>query len=337
MNDSPHPKERNELAAFEKAMDYKYVLDHELVRSCIENSRPAWEEFFRRFIPHIKRGIQGILVAYSLDNDQDVLWDIHERIVVKLIKKGVLSQCTNPSGIRAWLKTVAQNQTRDWVTEQGRKKRLPQRESENSTISLSAPIKGYEGITIEDTLKYQTGTSEITDELRVDLEKVLNTLSGIEDDKKMWCFRLSIISRLPLSPTEIDKLSVFSGCPVSEIRSRLTTMMQQVDKKEEKRIGELGTAVLLWHEIRRLETILAERSKDSSETSRNDIEELQRKIEDKSKRREDLLRTGNGLCRPANRDIGELIGLPDAKVNQVSNLIIRARSTLQRGVGGRDR
>ena len=323
--------------AFEKAMDHKYIPDHELVRSCIQNSRPAWEEFFRRFIPHIKKGIQGILVAYSLDNDQDVLWDIHERIVVKLIKKGVLSQCTNPSGIRAWLKTIAQNQTRDWVTEQGRKKRLPQRESENSTLSLSAPIKGYEEITVEDTLEYQTGTSEVTDELRADLEKALNTLAGIEDDKKMWCFRLSILSRLPLSQAEMDKLSIFSGCPVSQLRSRLTTILQQVDKKEEKRIRELGTAVLLWHEIRRLETILAERSKDSSETSRNQIENLQREIDDKSRKREELLRTGNSLCRPANRDIGEIIGLPDAKVNQVSNLIIRARSALQRGIGGSDK
>ena len=233
----------------------------------------------------------------------------------------------------AWLKTIARNQARDWATEQGRKKRLPQRESENATLSLSTPIKGHEGITIEDTLTSKTGTSEISDESRADFEKLLNALSGIEDDKKMWGFRLSIISRLPLSPAEIDKLSVFSGCPVREIRSRLTTMMQQVENKEEKRIKELGTAVLLWHEIRRLEIILAERKKDSSESNRNQIGNLQRKIEDKSKRREELLRTGNVLCRPANVDIGELIGLSDAKVHQVSNLIIRARSTLQRRIG----
>ena len=81
-------------------MSYKHIPDHELVRSCIESNRPAWEEFFRRFIPYIKKGIQGVLVVYGLQNDQDILWDIHEKIAVKLIKNGILSQCSNPSGIR---------------------------------------------------------------------------------------------------------------------------------------------------------------------------------------------------------------------------------------------
>ena len=31
--------------------DLRKISDQQLVRLCLENNRPAWEEFFRRFIP----------------------------------------------------------------------------------------------------------------------------------------------------------------------------------------------------------------------------------------------------------------------------------------------
>ena len=90
------------------------ISDQDLVRLCIENQREAWNEFFRRYIPDIKSAIKGRLRRYGYDNmthNQDIIWDIHEKIVIKLIKKNNLNQCDNPIGIRFWLrKAVPEDQ-----------------------------------------------------------------------------------------------------------------------------------------------------------------------------------------------------------------------------------
>ena len=67
--------------------DLRKISDQQLVRLCLENNRPAWEEFFRRFIPTIKKAIKeklGLSVRPNLCFDEEVLWNIHEKIVVKL-------------------------------------------------------------------------------------------------------------------------------------------------------------------------------------------------------------------------------------------------------------
>ena len=90
------------------------ISDQKLIDLCREHNCPAWDEFFRRFIPTIKHTIKATLVSrsrYDLLQDNDTIWNIHEKIVVKLYCRGILQQCRNPSGISAWLKTVARHQT----------------------------------------------------------------------------------------------------------------------------------------------------------------------------------------------------------------------------------
>lgn len=114
--------------------DWVNVSDLQLVRLCLKNTRPAWEEFFRRFIPVIKNAIKNKLKERGrrdLSDDQDVVANIYEKIVVKLYKHAALKKCKKPSGIRQWLKTVAANQTLDWLKEKSRKKRLHKINSKN--------------------------------------------------------------------------------------------------------------------------------------------------------------------------------------------------------------
>lgn len=91
--------------------DLRSLSGQQLIEGFLEGNgkenRPAWNEFFRRFIPYIKEGIREQLKScrrLDLCYNQEVLLDIHEKIVVKLYSRGVLRQCTNPSGIRSWLK-----------------------------------------------------------------------------------------------------------------------------------------------------------------------------------------------------------------------------------------
>jgi DNA-directed RNA polymerase specialized sigma24 family protein len=308
--------------------ELRNVSDSKLVQLCLENNRPAWEEFFRRFIPTIKSAIRKKLELSGRKHschDEDIIWNIHEKIVVKLYSKGILRQYTNPSGLRSWLKTMARNQTRDWIMEQGRKKRLPKVQSEDSTVSMFSPVRGRSVLTLEGILTKESESDNVlTDKLENILRKIHET-NFLEDEKKLWILRLSIVDHLPLSQEDIEKLSEYSGISKTELIKRLDKIMSKVETKEEKRLEALGKAVLLWHEIRRLEHRVNESVKDPSKEKLEEIEKIKRKIEEK---REALLKRGCRVSRPSNRDIAELVRLSENKVNQVSNLLIRIRNAL---------
>ena len=79
----------------------------------------------------------------------------------------------------------------------------------------------------------------------------------------------------------------------------------------------IGKAVLLWHEIRRMEALLNEKNKDVTSANKEEIQKLEREIEEKSKKREEWLKKARKLCRPSNRNIAELVGIPEEKANQI--------------------
>ena len=86
----------------------------------------------------------------------------------------------------------------------------------------------------------------------------------------------------------------------------------------------MGKAVVLWHEIRRLELALSAPTLDVS-----DAESIRREIREKTAQREAFLKDGRRLSRPANRDVAEMVGLTEEKAEQVSTLLIRARDMLR--------
>jgi DNA-directed RNA polymerase specialized sigma24 family protein len=301
--------------------------DKELVTFCLKNHRPAWEEFFKRHIQLIKHAIKGKLREHGfgyLDDDQDIVWDIHEKIVKKLYGRGLLRQCVNPEGIQPWLMTVAQNQTVEWLVWQGREKRRPQKQEEALMAYLSDLIKGTSGLTLGDTLSSESGTDR---DLVEYAEGTLEELSNIGHDKKLWVLRLSILDQLPLSSEEFINLSYFCGLPEDYVRSRITVMMQQVAAKEVERIKASGRAVILWYQIRREEALILKRDSYSSDPS--ETEQLECEMQKKMKNREQLLKDGRRLSRPANRDIAELVGLSEDQAERVSVYLRRARIMLR--------
>jgi len=289
----------------EGKIDFTKIEDQELVQYCLDNNRPAWEEFFRRFIPVIKHAIKKKLEnsGYrNFSNNQEILWDIHELIVVKLYKKGVLHKCKNPSGVSSWLWMLSKNQTIDWIKAQNRKKRLPQKQFKKFTISLSDKLKGKENLIIEDTIRneHEDFNRSEQNDIKSYLKTALNQIGEIKDEQKLWVFRLSLILYLPFSEDETEDLSRFNSFPISTLKEQLDEIIQHVERKEEKRIETMGKAVLLWYEIRRIEAILSEKEKDIKQINNQEIEGLRSKIDKKSEKRKGLLEKGKSLCRPSN-------------------------------------
>lgn len=303
--------------------------DAALISLCLQQQRHAWNEFFRRFIPILKKAIKkrlGQRGHFALANDPDIIWDIHKDIVENLYNRGNLRKCTNPVGIRPWLREVATNQTTDWLRRHYAKKRNPERQAESNTISLQTPIQNAPNLTLEQTLESKT---PIDDQTLPHVQEILSNLDKIDNHKAFWTIRLSIISHLPLTGAEINKLASFGGHAIASVRTHLQRIEDDLEKKEHNKIKANGKAVLLWHEIRRLENEL--RSKlNSLHYESQEIERLETQILFKNQRREQSLREGKKLCRPANEDIAYLIGLPIEKADQVSNILLRARESLEK-------
>jgi len=325
----------------EKIIDFTKIEDQEVVQYCLDNNRPAWEEFFRRFIPVIKHAIKTKLENSSYRNlykKQDIVWDIHELIVVKLYKKGVLHKCKNLSGVRSWLWTLSVNQTKDWLKKQNRKKRQPKKQIEKSTLSLSDKLKGKENLIIEDTIgnEHEDFNRSEQNDIKSYLKTALNQIGEIKDEQKLWIVRLSFIHYLPFFEDETEKLSKFNGLPTNILKKQLEEITQRLDGKEEDKIDKKAKSVLLWYEIRRIEALLAEKEKDIKQNNNKEIKGLRFEIEKKSDKRNSLLEKGNSLCRPSNREIAQLVCLPEEKVAQISNILIRARETLRRELRNSD-
>ena len=305
------------------------ITNEELIDLCKENNRKAWNEFFRRFIPDIKKAIRYRLLECGYNDkvySQDVLWDIHEKIVLKLCTKGILHQCTNIDGIVGWLQTIARNQTNDWLNRRSRKKRLPQRQSEQSMKSISEPVKKGTDLSLENMLPAEQLPGK---ELRENIEFSLNKITNLKNLQKKWVLRLSILHSLPLTFEEFEELSIFCNLTINELKNRIAQIVLQVQKREEKRIQALGKAVLLWHEIRNMEKKLDDVEKGFLKYDQKIIDELNHDINKKLKNRDQCLERGQRYSKPSNRDIAKIIGLPENKINQVSTILDRDRECLK--------
>jgi DNA-directed RNA polymerase specialized sigma24 family protein len=331
---------------------YRDFSNQVLIESCLENDRNAWEEFFLRFIPVIKRGIQRKLIASGfvhLYHDPDVLAEIHEKITVKLYKNRILTQCKNINGIIPWLETIARNQTVDWIKKNSRYKRLPQQYAESHTFSISGPLNGISHLSVEDTI-FDDESVDLTNIIN-DLQTALSRIKDIKNEQKYWIFRLSILASFPLSHDELSELSTFCDFPTDHLKTTIQKIEARLAKKEVKRLESMNQAVLYWYIIKRLKTrIDREKEKLGSVEKINsndgcpshgqedikhwktriksDIEDLEKEITDKQQKRDSLLKIGRKLCRPANREIAQLLGIPLEKASQISNILIRIRKMI---------
>ncbi len=336
---SGHPRAEQEysdsfLSRLAEVKDLRKVKTETLVQMCLRSERPAWEEFFRRYIPLIKQGIRKGLNPdsnfVSQDDMDEAISAIYEKVIVKLVRDGILNNCKTPHIIEPWLATVACNQTYDWLREKSRKKRLPEKLAKFGTRSLEHVVNAETGCTLSDIIPAPaTSMPEMEDHpVKMGwLEDVFHALHDM-NFKKRWILRLSLIAVLPLSEQEREELGQFSSLGREECDECLSRMLADIRQKKESRAKAMGKAVLLWFELQNLEARQSAFEKDCTDESKDKLLQVSAKIIRVSKRRLELLEEGNRLCLPAHADIAAIIGIPEDKVQQVSIYLRRARQTL---------
>lgn len=266
--------------------------------------------------------------------DEDIRADIHETIVIKLYRDGALARWSNSSRLQNWLHTVSRNAALDWAKAQNRKKRLPKHDSEKYPESFDAPLGAETDLTLHDLL----GSPDLLEaehrleDLREFVERVLDGIAGIPNLQIRWTVRLCLLSVLPLSPEERSSLAEFSGTTKDDVASRIGAISEGLKKNAEKSEVALGRAVILWHQMRRLERKINDaRRNPLAEPARIEADECE--LHAMREHRESLLASAFRFHRPSNEEIAPLVRLPPNKVGQVSTMLLRGRRILRGTLG----
>ncbi|MDD2900086.1 MAG: hypothetical protein PHI31_15390 [Desulfuromonadaceae bacterium] len=312
------------------------ISDNDLASLCLLHQRSAWEEFFRRFSPLIKKAIRRTFIRCGvrhLAEDIDNILHIHAMLVEKLYAKGVLLQCNDLSGLRSWLVRISVNQTFDWLKQRGRIRHLPQRQDEQLMRSLSTPLGDEQDFTLQDVIEDEDA------ELFVQLEQaatqlyvecVIDQISTIGNKTHRWILRLHILGQLSLSDVELEDLLSISPFKRDELDNKISVLEQILAKNEQDRQDEIGKTVLYWHQLRGLEIRIARLDRDTFSDHSSEISDLKNEWEDIEGRKKKMLSSCHTLPKPTNKDIAELVGIPEENCGNVSNYLVRAREALSK-------
>lgn len=310
--------------------------DADLAALCLLHQRAAWEEFFKRFSPVLKKAIRSTFNrcgAGELGEDIDVIMDIHAEIVEKLYAKGSLRKCLVLSGLHAWLISVAVNQTFGWLRQRGRLKNLPQLQVEQLMRSLDAPFGADPDFTLRDAIEDEGAAFDVQVHevlTRLYLESLLDALDKIKSSTNRWILRLSILGKLSLSEDEVEKLQSISPLPPDQLRLYVSEVEYSLAERERERQKDFGKIVLCWHQMRRCEAKIASLLYGAPSDSIPEIEKLKQESIDIERMRNELIVGCRSLLRPSNLEIACIVGIPEEKCDNVSQYLKRARTALRR-------
>ena len=308
--------------------------DVDLIPLCLQHQRSAWDVFFNRFSPLIKKSIRRTFIkcgVRDLAENIDNILDIHADIVEKLYAKGALNKCPDLSGLRAWLNRITINQTIEWLRERGRIKHLPQLKEEQLLRSLSTPLGEDQEFTLQDVIEDEDADlfaqqEQIAAQLYV--ECVIEQISTINNITHRWILRLNILGQLALSDAELENLQSISPFQLRELNERICALEASLAEKEQSRQDGLGKSVLYWHQLRNLEVKIAMLDRDTFSDHKLEIDVLKQEWAELENRKNKLLSNCHSLPKPTNREIAELVGIPEDNCGNVSNYLVRARETL---------
>lgn len=313
--------------------------DSELVTLCLHQERRAWEEFFKRFSPLIKKTIYRMFIKFNkpaLADNFDNILDIHAILVERLYAKGILNQCPEVSGIRAWLTRITANQTLDWLRTKGRIKNLPLEQTERVIKSLSTPLgEDDDSTTLEDLIEDERADMWVQLEqetVRRYTECVINQIGYIDNVTHRWILRLHILGQMAISEIELEQLGAVSSYSREELEAKLNDMETKLDQQVAERQETLGKAVLYWHQLRDIEIKTTRLGKDTFTDHSQQLEALKQEWQHLDRQRSAALAGSRSFPSPTNKEIADLLGIPETQCGNVSQYLKRARATLSRKI-----
>jgi len=309
--------------------------DADLIPLCLQHQRAAWEEFFKRYSPVISKTIRKTFIRCGVNylaEDVDNIWDIHAILVEKLYAKGALNKCPDLSGLRSWLIRITINQTIEWLRERGRIKHLPLLKEEQLMRSLSTPLGEDQDFTLQDVIEDEDADlfaqlEQVASQLYA--ECVIEQIGTIDNITHRWILRLHILGQLSLSDAEIENLLSISPLQKNELYERIAVLESLLAEKEQQRQDELGKTVLYWHQLRNLESRISRLDQDTFTDHQQEINTLKQEWSDLEAKKTKLLSSCHALPKPSNKEIAELVGIPEDNCGNVSNYLVRAREALR--------
>lgn len=160
------------------------------------------------------------------------------------------------------------------------------------------------------------------------VECVIDQIASIDNITHRWILRLHILGQLTLSDAELANLQTVSPLQRDALNNRISAIEASLAEKEQDRQDDLGKTVLYWHQLRSLEVKISRMDKDTFSDHKPEIDTLKQEWNDIENRKKKLLSSCHSLPKPTNREIAEIVGVPEEKCGNVSNYLVRARESL---------
>lgn len=349
------------------AQRYRDLADQELVERCVAGDRMAWNEFFRRFTPLIRRTIHKVIqrsgyvgVTYQskgrldintfsqheqkerpdpVDHSQEYTLvsneaeeEIYCNVVIKLYNGG-LSLCKNYKDVHPWLIVVAGNKALDWLKGRLTIDNRPEFEAEKSIRSLDEPL-GDEG---EDLLEAVLAPPDddcsdlkIAEGTRnIKQETLRSVLKELLVLKNRKAYWILRLSILGEELLDEEEILALSA----QIKRPVMETMEKIQSVWERVYEKKKKLERRLERGAALTTLLHSQENDLFHARISEPEDRIRELQEKCARTRELrdkcLKESQIECRPSNREIVELLELADKEEKDISVILLRTRKRLK--------
>lgn len=320
------------------------AVTQDMIRQCQDDNQKAWNSFYLHLTPVI-----GHLITYKvfalcpsklavkLIHHDKVVEDIFCKVFEKITTQGYLKSFNPENSLNAWLETVVNSQTADWLRA-NRQRRREASQVEGERLTIPFQIRSAEGSNKEQGLhdcvkdpdavdqeedfdiiyksRKQPKPLDLGGELQSHLtphfsdpawEELRQQLTSFNLEQ-LWLLRLKLMYTDQLDfPGEIEALAAYSEHDFYLLSQKIAAVIQRLDRKLEENNHSKNTAGLLGTQIRTWQYELKNSGGKKPLTPEKRLE-LENNIAVKQQNMEKHQHLARRLLHPTTSEIAELMG-----------------------------
>ncbi len=320
----------------------RFISVEELIRRCLLMDRPAWEEFFNRYLglinKQIRKAVKANVNCSPVDHESDCE-EAFELVFKKLYpgnnpggKASVLNRLENMGKIEGWLWTVVRNTVYDFKRRDNANKRQLNKMQRENVVYLDSSYGDDNNHALIDRVDFQEKDVRNIQENEVAKMALDWVQKEIEKftERDQWVLRLKTVFYHDLSDSEKRKLAEFTGKTREQINceiEKMTDFFSTMNTKKGKMLDSAEIDRVLLQKLERKLIIDIERL----DIPENEKRERRDNVEKKKRRMEMKSRSGKMFILASNDDVARILNIENK--NHISVIMTRIRKKLKEIMG----
>jgi len=308
-------------------IDFRSEEFQSIITKCIENNPAAWDRFFAIFTPRIKLYIIKKFLGLNqphLAQDEDIVEDVFIQVVRVIYNPQRLRNLKNLLSIGQYIKKTTLNKVSDFIKARKTQKNLGSHLVESSMLSMDGNSKEGDDRELHEVVGAPNRDDDF-DEILLHSETEIQNLNKLGK----WVIILNAAFYSPLDSSQIIALSSELHTPEAAIRKKIEALMNDLCAKNAQREADFSASGMLESVIKVLENRLIE-AENLKPLSDDERDRIKKDIGNKAERMHQLARKGSLAVTPTNKQLADILNIPEEKAPYVSTILLRARNRLRK-------